>query len=81
MMEGLVNPTLLASATASATGASVGLDATAFKAAVDSNLETLDLKMAFGISVRVFEVFGIYGYIGIANNALALRAAIVSYGH
>ena len=46
-MEGIVSSNLLASATASVTGASAGLDAKAFKTAVDNNLELLDLKMAF----------------------------------
>ena len=55
LMEELVNPTLSAGATASATGSSGGLDETAFKAAIDANLDPLDLKMAFGMWEATFD--------------------------
>ena len=48
LMEGVISSSgLLASAAASATPTPTTVDATAFKAAVEENLQTLDLKMSF----------------------------------
>ena len=48
LMEGVISSSgLLASAAASATPPPTTVDATAFKAAVEENLQTLDLKMSF----------------------------------
>ena len=48
LMEGVISSSgLLASAAASATPTPTAVDATAFKAAVEENLQTLDLKMSF----------------------------------
>ena len=47
-MEGVISSSgLLASAAASTTPTPTAVDATAFKAAVEENLQTLDLKMSF----------------------------------
>ena len=47
-MEGIISSSdLLASAAASVTDTPTVVDVTAFKAAVEENLYTLDLKMAF----------------------------------